>query len=96
MLSRISHIMNTKFDGESREAVHARTELEASQARVQQRISQAKSALYGLKGLDTDAMRRHPELMDAPEDDESDVLRFFIEHVVGTLENAIGHGGVME
>ena len=96
MLTRIAHIMNTKFNDESRKAVHARTELEASQARVRQRISQAKSALYGLKGLDTDAMRRHPEFMDAPRDDESDVLRFFIEHVVGTLENAVGREGSVE
>ena len=96
MLSRIAHIVNTKYNDESREAVHARTELEASQARVRQRINQAKSALYGLKHLDTDAMRRHPETMDAPGDDESDVLRFFIEHVVGTLENAIGREGFEE
>ena len=82
--------MNTKFNDESPTSVLARSELELSRVHVRQRISAAKSALYSLKGLDTDAMRRHPELMDAPGTDESDALRFFIEHVIGTLEHVVG------
>ena len=90
MLSRIMCIMNKKFNDESAASVHARSELEVSQMRIRQRISAAKSALYGLKTLDTDAMRRHLEFGDAPENDESDVLRIFLEHLIGTLENVVG------